>query len=134
MKLNRLGPSLIALGTLLFPGDTPKPSAVSPVNSTTRNELEHVLTLLRGEDKSFLCPITEDSLSRLTVRDTQEGLAIGGPRRTYRLSEVETMRDGMKTKLLHLQSAGDSNYPRGICIDFDGAPQTHDITVDECKN
>lgn len=132
MKLNRLGPSLITLGTLFFPGDASQSSSVSSVNSQTRGRLERVLTLLRGENKSFLCPFTAASLEQLAIKDMPAGLAIGGPRRTYQLSQVETTRDRVKTKLFHLQSAGDTRYPTGICIDFDGDPKTHDIHVDEC--
>ncbi len=128
MKLNRLGLPLVAIGALLFPRDISLPSFP---NSGIRGHLEDVLALLHGEHKSFLCPITAGSLEEFTVRDTPEGPAIGGSR-TYKLSQVKTMRDGVQRTVFHLQSAGNAKYPTGICIDFDGNSETYDLDVDEC--
>lgn len=123
-------PFVVAVATTLLPTDT-----ISPENRQTdaeRKYLDETLELLRAENKSRLCPITANSLERLHIRTTVEGLRIGTERRVYDVLEVEIAEGCARKRKFHLHSNGDEKYPTGICIDFDGDPKTTDIDVDEC--
>lgn len=118
MKLEKLAALPFVITAVIFPH-----SEVG--KDGKRGETEHVLKLLEAEDKSSLCPFTEASLEALEVMNTPEGPRIGTRQRIY-----EILRDGRR---FQLHSKRDNQYPHGICIEFDGDPQTLDIDVDECK-
>lgn len=123
-------PFVFAAAATLFPTDTMSPEKRQA--DAERKRLDETLELLRAENKSRLCPITEGSLERLQVKETLEGLRIGTERRVYDVLNIEPKKGGVRKRMFQLRSRGDGSYPTGICIDFDGDPKTVDIDVDEC--